>query len=188
MDKTFFIDYENICRVLISAPIMYISVIIYIRILGKRSTSQLNSFDWIVTVAMGSLVASTIVIKNVSIMDGLAAILALLLLQFLLTKITLLFPSIKKIIRSTPQLLLYNGEFIKKNMKKERVVESEVLAAMRENGIQNIDEVHAVVLETNAKFSVISKSENNSSFTLADVQGLPEGLKQDIEKRRNKTA
>lgn len=185
MDKIFFIDNENVIRILATVPIMYISVILYIRILGKRSTSQLNSFDWIVTVAMGSLVASTIVLKNVSLIDGLSAILSLLMLQFLLTKVTAHLPQFKNIISSSPKLLFIDGEFINDNMKNERIAKSEILAAIRQSGVQHINDVYAVVLETNADFSVIEKCDDNPPQILTGVEGLPPSIKNAIEEKNN---
>lgn len=183
MDKLVFDSADNLLRIVISAPILYFLVILYIRIIGKRTTSQMNSFDWIVTVAMGSLFASTIILKDISLIEGAVLILILIGLQFFLTKLIVHSSQLRKIIRSTPQLLVYNGCFLENNMASERIVENEVLSAIRHRGIQNIDEVHAVVLETDATFSVIKKVEDNASYTLADVQGLPEGLKEELEKR-----
>lgn len=68
-------------------------------------------------------------------------------------------------------------------MASERIVKNEILSAIRHRGVQNIDEVHAVVLETDATFSVITKKEDNSSFTLSNVEGLPDGLKEELEDR-----
>ena len=183
MDKILFDHADNLLRIIISAPIIYFIVIIYIRLVGKRATSQMNSFDWIVTVAMGSLVASTIILKDISLIEGAVSILILLVLQFSLTKLMVYSPKVRKLVRSTPQLLVYNGEFLEDNMASERIVKNEILSAIRDRGVQNIKEVHAVVLETDATFSVIKKSEDNCSYTLADVQGLPEGLKEDLEER-----
>lgn len=183
MDKFFIDSYDNLIRILVSAPIIYFIVILYIRVVGKRATSQMNSFDWIVTVAMGSLLASTIITKDITLLEGAFSILLLLFLQYSLTKAMVYFPFLRKLVRSTPQLLVYNGEFLDENMEAERIVKNEILSAIRHRGVQNIDEVHAVVLETDASFSVIKMSENNKSYTLSNVQGLPKGLKKDLEKR-----
>lgn len=183
MNKILFDNTDNLLQILVTAPIVYFIVIIYIRLVGKRATSQMNSFDWIVTVAMGSLVASTIILKDISLIEGAVSIFILLILQYSLTKLMVYSPTIRKLIRSTPQLLVYNGEFLKDNMASERIVKNEILSAIRDRGIQNIKEVHAVVLETDATFSVIKKSEDNCSYTLADVHGLPEGLKEDLKDR-----
>jgi uncharacterized membrane protein YcaP (DUF421 family) len=181
MENLFFYDMENLTRVLITIPILYILVVLYVKMAGIRTTAQMNSFDWIVTVALGSVLASTIVLKNVPLIAGAVAVLALILLQFILTKLTFWSQSWKKIVHSTPQLLLLNGKFIEENLRSTRVVKSEILAAIRERGHPNINNVYAVVLETDAKLSVIGMDKSNTSFSLADVQGLPDGLKNDLK-------
>lgn len=60
-----FDGWEGIINFFLAAPVMYMPVILAIRITGKRSTSQMNNFDWIVTVAIGSLTASEIIIDSV---------------------------------------------------------------------------------------------------------------------------
>lgn len=67
MEKLLDCNLDDIVRLLITAPVVYLLIIFYIRILGKRSTSQLNNFDWIVTVSVGSIVTSTVIIKDISI-------------------------------------------------------------------------------------------------------------------------
>jgi len=181
LDKFLVDNQDNLLRIAFTAPIIYGIVILYIRLVGKRATSQMNSFDWIVTVAMGSLVSSTIILEDISIVEGAFSVFLLLMMQYILTKILTVSPMLQKLVRATPQLLVYNGKYLMDNMSTERVLKSEVLSEIRNNGIQNIEDVHAVVLETDASFSVIPKMDKNDSFTLADVDGLPEGLKNDLE-------
>ena len=184
MDSIFFTNIEGIIRIVVTVPFVYVLVILYIRIFGKRSTSQMNNFDWIVTVAMGSLVASTIVLENVGIVDGAVGILMLMLLQYLLTKAMLGSKTVRKLARSTPQLLLYEGKYLLDNMKNERILKPEILASIREQGFKNIDQVYAVILETDATFSVIpTENDEQVRFSLADVEGLPDGLKEELEEK-----
>ncbi|WKN43286.1 DUF421 domain-containing protein [Tunicatimonas pelagia] len=184
MDNIFVTNLDSIVRIVVIVPVIYVLVILYIRVIGKRSTSQMNNFDWIVTVAMGSLVASTIILKDVAIVDGALGILLLMVLQYLLTKVMLYSATIRKIVKSTPQLLLYEGEFLPDNMKRERILESEILASIRESGLKNKNQVYAVILETDASFSVIPKENDDEvCFSLADVEGLPSGLKEELKSK-----
>lgn len=92
--------------------------------------------------------------------------------------------TVREIIKSTTQLLLYEGEFIHKNMEKERILKAEIYAAVRMQGHKSVKEIYAVVLETNAQFSIIANDEKEEiGFSLTDVQGLPQGLKDDLQKR-----
>lgn len=157
MDQPVFFDgWSNIISTSILAPLVYLSIILFIRLSGKRSTSQMNNFDWIVTVAMGSLVGSALVLEDVTLAESLFAIGLLMLLQYLFTFGATHFRWVEKLIKSEPRLLYDNG-YRKEAMQKERITESEILAAMREDGIARIEDVRFVVLETDASFSVIGR-------------------------------
>lgn len=172
MEKLFDCDLYDILRILSTAPIIYVLLILYIRVLGKRSTSEFNNFDWIVTVATGSIVASTVIVKDISIAEGGLSILILMLLQFIVTKLMYGNEKIREIIKSTPQLLLFEGEFIEENMKKERTLKPEVYAAIRQRGLKSVKQIYAIVLETNSKISVIpNENSEEIGFSLSDVQG-----------------
>lgn len=81
MNKIFECSTEDIVQIFGSAVIIYFLIVFYIRILGKRSTSELNNFDWIVTVSVGSIVASTVILKDISVIQGAISILILMMLQ-----------------------------------------------------------------------------------------------------------
>ena len=184
MEKIFECSVDDVIRIMGSAIIVYILIIVYIRILGKRSTSELNNFDWIVTVSVGSIVASTVILKDISVTEGAIGIFILMILQFIVTKFMYQSESFREVVKSTPQLLLFEGEFIDENMKKERILKPEVYAAIRQSGLKSVKQIYAIVLETNSKMSVIpNENSDKIGFSLSDVQGLPDGLKDDLENR-----
>ncbi len=162
MENLLFISLDNLLRVALSVPLLYFAVIGFIRISGKRSTSQMNNFDWIVTVAMGSLVASGIVLKNVAVVEVWLAIFLLLALQYVVTKSIMHNDTLSDLVRAEPALLLHKGKFIRAAMEAERVSEKEICAAIRGSGIQDIDQVWAVTLETDATFSVLPRPDEPS--------------------------
>lgn len=148
---------ETILRTLTIGIMAYFAIVIIIRISGKRSLTQLNAFDLVVTVALGSILSSIIINKDVTITQGIAAFLVLITLQYIITKIAVNTNLINKFIKSTPVMLFYNGEFHYDNMKKERVVETESKQAIRSNGNGGLSDVRAVILETSGSLSVINK-------------------------------
>ena len=182
-------DYKNLVQILITAPVLYALVIISIRLMGNRSTSSMNNFDWIVTVAIGSIFASTVVLNGTNLLEGVFAISFLLVIQFAVTYAVRRWEGVRNTVKSTPQLLFYDGEFMKETMTGQRIIRAEVFAAMRERGYQNIDQVYAVVLETNAAISIIARDDNDERkpFSLSDVQGLPEGLQETLREEGAKT-
>jgi len=186
MEKIFECSVDDIIRIVGSAVIVYVLIIVYIRILGKRSTSELNNFDWIVTVSVGSIVASTVILKDISVTEGAIGIFILMILQFIITKFMYRSESFREVVKSTPQLLLFEGEFLEKNMKKERILKPEVYAAIRQSGLKSVKQIYAIVLETNSKISIIpDENSEKIGFSLSDVQGLPDGLKDDLENQKD---
>ncbi|NJC26389.1 DUF421 domain-containing protein [Neolewinella antarctica] len=177
-------DWVSISQILITAPLLYLVVIIGIRTVGNRSTSAMNNFDWIVTVAIGGIFASTVIIDSANLLDGVIGICLLLGLQYCLTLLVRKSKMARGWLKATPQLLVYEGKFLEDNMDAERIVREEVYAAIRDKGYKSIDDIYAVVLETNARLSIIpNKDDDQKGFSLADVGGLPDGLTKDLEDR-----
>lgn len=138
-----------------TAILTYVTIIGFIRLSGKRSTSQMNNFDWVVTVTLGSISASMILMEEVTWAEGALAMGTLLLLQFVLTKAVRRYPAIARLVKPRPATLYDEGEWKEAEMAEERVTRSEVHAAMRHNGYDSPDQVRRVVLETDATLSVI---------------------------------
>lgn len=167
----FFASWDNLLQVLIVTPIMYFSVIFFVRLTGKRSTSQMNNFDWVMTVAMGSIIASPVLINDVSVAEGVLAIGLLFFLQWILTNLTVRSRMVSQIVRSNPSILVYRGELQHDEMKRTRVTQSEIMSAVRENGYAELDTIALVVLESDAKLSVIPQDAIEGSMN-NNVSGL----------------
>ncbi len=170
MDKIFFSDWQSIIRILIISVAAYFSLILILRISGKRTLSKMNAFDFIITVALGSTLSAAILNKNVTLAEGVLAFIVLVGLQFLITYLSIEKKFISNLMKSTPTLMLYKGEFLKKNMKKERILEDEVLATLRENGIGSVEEADAVVLETDGTLTVIKDISDPTTSVIKNVR------------------
>lgn len=165
----FFDDWFGLIRILVVGFFIYISLIILLRVSGKRTLSKWNAFDFVVTIALGSILASVVISKSLTLFEGIAALGWLIGMQFVITSLSVRFDWVAKLIKSDPTLLFDKGEFLPEVMKNKRVGEAEVLTAIRSQGIGAIEEVAAVVLENDGAFSVIKKSSDNSLTALKDV-------------------
>lgn len=171
MEQSLFFDgYDDLLRVIVTAPIMYAVIILFVRLAGKRSTSQMNNFDWVVTVALGSLMASCILLKEVTIAEGILAMGVLMALQWALTKIVFHARPLERLVKAEPTLLVHEGRFLDDAMRRQRVTRDEILAAVRREGLAALDEVKWVVLETDANMSVISKTDGTEM--LSELAGV----------------
>ena len=166
----FFDSWFGIVRILIVGVLAYAALIIFLRVSGKRTLSKWNAFDFVVTIALGSTLASVIISKDVVLIEGVIAFALLIGLQFVITRLSVRFDSIKNVVKAEPTLLFDKGEFLNEAMRRQRVTESEIRAAIRSNGLAAIEDAEAVVLETDGTFSVVKKSANDSRTALKDVK------------------
>ena len=172
MEKLFFDNWESLFRTFIIGVLAYIALIVMLRISGKRTLSQMREFDFIVTVALGSTLATVLLNKDVSLSDGILALALLILLQYVLAHFSVRPRSFSKLISSEPTLVFFDGRFLKKALKKERVTEGEVEAVLRGQGIADMKLVDAVIMEANGNFSVVKnrKTANGSQSSLDNVK------------------
>lgn len=157
MDNVFFNTWESIARTFSVGLFAYFSLIVMLRISGKRTLSQMKEFDFIVTVALGSTLATVFLSNDVALADGLLALGMLILLQYILASLSVRSKRFSNLITSEPTLIFYKGNFLWGALKKERVTEAEVLSILRTNGITSISNVEAVVMESNGQFTVVKE-------------------------------
>ena len=166
MDMLFFDNIDKLGRIVLTAVTVYVLIVIITKVSGKRSTSQLNNFDWIVTVMIGSLGASTILLKDIPLIEGISSILVLYVMQFLVTKYASISPQFSSFILSEPRIVFYQGQFLPDAMRAERLTRQELECAMRSEGVNSFDDVEAIVFESDAQLTIIAKptsSDNNDN-------------------------
>lgn len=169
MEGMFFSGWSTLFRTLVIGVLAYINLIVLLRISGRRTLSKMNAFDLIVTVALGSTFATILLNRNVALAEGTLALALLIGLQFLVTWTSVRVGWVRKLVTGEPAMLYYKGQLLPAAMRKARVTEEEVRSAVRSNGIAALDEVEAVVLETDGSFSVVKKGAGDSRSTLTDV-------------------
>ncbi|MGP5211716.1 DUF421 domain-containing protein [Psychrobacter alimentarius] len=176
MDMLFFDNIDKLGRIVLTTAMIYVLIVLVTKVSGKRSTSQLNNFDWVVTVMIGSLGASTILLKNVPFVEGASSILVLYLLQFLVTKYASISPQFSSFILSEPRIVFYQGQFLPDAMRDERLTRQEIECAMRSDGINSFDEVEAIVFESDAKLTIIPKPSSSDSQDQQTEQTVSETI------------
>lgn len=163
MTEIFVNDAQTILSTAAKGILIYIALIALLRITGKRSLSKFNIFDFIITIALGSVFASTLTSSDVKLAQSVTAILVLLGGQYLISLLALRSNAFEGLIKSDPALLYSGGSLNSATMERERVTEREVLQAVRKSGSASLEEVEAVILETDGTMSVIAKSNHGPS-------------------------
>ena len=171
MDETTFLwnGLQPLVRIVLVGVSAYIAIVLILRVSGKRTLASMSAFDFIIAVAVGAVFGRTLTTKNLSISETLTAFILLAVLQFIFAYLEGKSKIFKRIFNTTPTLLYYNGEYIQKNLHKERLDKSKVLGAARKKGFGSMDDVAAVILEIDATLSVIGKSHEGGSSTFKEM-------------------
>lgn len=190
----------EIASVAITGAAIYILLVAMLRLSGKRTLAKFNAFDFVVTVAIGSMVANTILDEDTSLVEGATGIVVLLVAQMIVSLLVTHSPSARRLIKSRPRLLFYQGAFLRKNLVLERIAVEEIRQEVRDSGFARMDDVLAVILESDGTLSVIPAGDYDAPLdALATVHGgkydmpavgerMPPVAEWDAERRSSESA
>ena len=173
----FFQGWGGVARVVVVGTLAYIALVLALRVSGTRTLSKLNAFDLVVTVAMGSILASILLSDGVALVEGITAFALLIALQFAVTALSVRSRRFSKLVRSEPRLVLRDGEPLFESMKDARVTRSELDTVIRQSGYTDEVDVEAVILEADGSFSVIGEdaSKARTKRVIAPESAEPSG-------------
>jgi uncharacterized membrane protein YcaP (DUF421 family) len=169
LTNLFYDSWQELARVLLIGIPAYVALVLTLRISGKRTLTKLNAFDFVVTVALGSTLATVLLSKDVALAEGPMALALLVFLQYVISWGSVRLPWFSRMVKSEPTLLVHRGEFLDDAMLQQRVTRGEVLSILRKDGITAVSDAAAVVLETDGSFSVVTddRSERSPSADVA---------------------
>ncbi|MDO1512222.1 DUF421 domain-containing protein [Maribacter confluentis] len=170
MKTLFDTTWENVLLIIASAIGIYLSIIILTRISGKRSFSKMSSFDFAMTVAVGSIVATTILSSSVKLIEGIVGLIAIYGLQISIA-LARRKKSIQELVDNSPLLLMDGEKIIDANLLKARVTEGDLRSKLREANVTDLQQIKAVVFETTGDISVLHKKDDKplSLWIMQDV-------------------
>ena len=159
----------EIVNALYRTVLFYFVVVIAYRIMGKREISQLEVTDLIISVLMAELIAISIENIDKSIMFTLGPIIVLVIIEMILSKISLKSKNINNILSGKPSLLIVNGKVQYKELIKNRYTLDDLLLELRQKSIKSISDVEYAVLEQNGKLSIFKYNvlKTRSDFPMA---------------------
>lgn len=163
-----FDSWSDLVRVVVVGSAAYVWLVVVLRVSGKRTLAKLNAFDLVVTVALGSTLATILLSSDVSWSEGATAFALLAAAQFLVAFVTAHVGSARKIVTAGPTLLVRDGRLLDA-ARANRVAEAEVMQALRSSGVGGLHEVGAVVLETDGTLSVIRSEAVGDGWALRNL-------------------
>lgn len=154
MNKWIDISWISFEGIIISAIGIYLAVIILTRIIGKRSFSKMSSFDFAMTVAIGSIMATSILSSSVSLLEGVTGLAIVYVLQISAAFLRR-YKMFRNLIDNRPLLLMDGKEILQENLKKARITEGDLRSKLRAANVIRLSQVKAVVFETTGDISVL---------------------------------
>lgn len=154
MDSSWFaLDPSALLGIFLTSVGVYAALIVLVRINGLRSFSKMSSHDFAITVAIGSVIASTVVAPNPSLGNGVAALVALFAAQRALSSLRRHLEGSP--VDNRPLLLMRDGRILDENLARAQVTRADLMAKLREANVMRMSEVRAVVIEATGDVSVL---------------------------------
>ncbi len=164
--------WSGLVRVLVVGSCAYLTLIALLRISGKRTLAKLNAFDFVVTVALGSTLATVLLSDSVALAEGVTALALLVGLQYAVAWTSVRSRHVRRLVRSEPTLVVYRGQLLPDALRRQRVTETEIRQVLRQQSQSLLEDVGGLVLETDGSFSLLS---DDDARTLPTPATTPRG-------------
>lgn len=151
----FYDDWQGLVRVVVVGSCAYGALIVLLRVSGKRTLAKLNVFDFVVTVSLGSTLATVLLSSSVALAEGITALALLAGLQYLVAWASTRSRRVERLVKSEPTLV-YRDQLLPDAMRRERVTSDELHQAARAQGRADLREVAAIVLENDGALSILT--------------------------------
>ena len=150
MDEFWLILYKGIASLIVLS--------LFTKLMGRKQVSQLNMFDYVIGITIGSIASEMTMAKNISFLEGTTGIAIYALTAFLISEVTMKSITARRLIIGTPCMLIENGKILEKSLQKTKIDINELLQEARNNGYFDISQIEFALMEANGKISFMPKS------------------------------
>lgn len=157
MSEWFLMSVDNAVPIILSIFFFYASLVLFTRVAGLRSFSKMSGFDFAVTVAIGSIFASTIVTKSLPVFQAVFALAVLYITQIGFSFLRQKFNWVEVISDNRPRLIMIGQDIQKDQLRKAKMTESDLYSKLREANVINLSEIKCVIAETTGDVSVLHR-------------------------------
>lgn len=138
--------------------VVYAFMLLAFRFTGKRQVGQLTPFDLVVLLIISNVVQNAVIGPDNSLGGGLLGAAVILALNWGVVELAFRSKRLRRLLEATPTLLVHNGRILHPNLRRERITLDDLHAALRRNGVADVEHVHVAVLEENGGISVIPRA------------------------------
>lgn len=172
----FFSQWEPIARIVVVAPLAYLALLVLFRTTGNRTLARMNSFDFVITIALGATFGRVMTARAIPLAEAVTAFAVLILAQYAITWLRVRSQRFSDLVTTAPTLLFFDGRMLSGALRRQRITEGELSAAARKEGFGSLSEVAAIVLESDGTLAVIQNEAVGDGSSLHAVRrGSEEG-------------
>ena len=168
--------------------IVYVCLIGFLRLFGKRELAQLNPFDLVVLLSLSNTVQNAIIGDDNSITGGVIGAFSLLAINWIVVRILFRLPKLNEALEGDETVLICDGKIDHVALKRESLTELELLSVIHKQGLDDLSDVEKCVLEPNGTFYVEAKKPSTEETELASLQSAVESLTLEIQQMRAQLA
>ena len=143
------------CNIALRTAAIYLVTLIGLRLAGKREIGQMTVFDLVVLLLIANAVQNAMVGPDTSLTGGVLAAVVLLVLNFLVVRLGLRWPRLRRLVEGSPTLLVLHGQVLADHLRREGLDQETLEAALREHGVADVADVEMAVLEIDGSISVV---------------------------------
>lgn len=151
-----FVPQVPLAETIIRGSVLYLGLVIFLRVILKRETGSLGVSDLLMVMLLSESAQNAMATNVRSVMDGLLLALVVILWSLFIDWLSFRFPAIQRLISPSALPLIKEGVILRKNLRKELVTLEELMAALRENGVEDVRSVKAAFMESDGRISVVA--------------------------------
>ena len=164
--------------------VVYLALIVFLRLFGKRELAQLNPFDLVVLLSLSNTVQNAIIGNDNSISGGIIGAFSLLTINWILTRFLYRMPRVNAALEGTETLLILDGMVDHQALQREALTPIELLSVLHKNNFDTFEEVGKCVLEPNGTFFIEAKKPSPDELRVAELMKAIASLTQEVRDLR----
>jgi uncharacterized membrane protein YcaP (DUF421 family) len=168
----FFDSWDAVLHTAVRSAVAYLVIIAALRVLGEQVLAKMTAYDLIVTIALGSIVAS-IPLSESSLAEGMTAMFVFIGLQEGIRFAQARSRKVRKLVTEEPRVVVWDGRLLHDRIERWNLTEQEIRAALRRAGVAAYSECQAVVLENDGEWSVVRRRDCGHDRSALDGLDTP---------------
>jgi uncharacterized membrane protein YcaP (DUF421 family) len=150
-------------EIVVRAAVMFLFLWMVTRAVGRSTLGELSTFELLLYVTMGDLVQQSITQQDYSVTAGLLAVSVFGLLTVVLSWVQWRFPRTRPLVHGVPLVVVRDGDIVARAARQQRLTDTDLMAAARQQGVRDLDEVEVAVLEPDGKISFFTRTDSSES-------------------------